>query len=160
MQSYVVSCSGCGKRLLTYSKTSRIRYKSPISSCKHCGAVYADPRCRELAVEGLLPDTFSINPRLIQIVLGGLITYRGYYLLGMRQLDSPECTQWLMPTVFIIMGVILLIGAIIDIIAIKSGLKAKKYDRLMQESEIRLRDSEYARLMQQLGYDVPEKYLY
>ena len=46
----------------------------------------------------------------------------------------------------------------IDIL-IKTGLKAKKLERLKNESEDRLRDRSYAETLRQLGYNVPDKYL-
>jgi len=64
-----------------------------------------------------------------------------------------------MPTALAVVGLIFVIKSIADIILIKTGLKAKKLERLKNESEDRLRDRSYAETLRQLGYNVPDKYL-
>ena len=60
--------------------------------------------------------------------------------------------QWFMPAVFIIIGAVCVIGGIGEIIFIKTGGKARKFERLRIESEERLRDNGYAELLRDLGY--------
>lgn len=71
MEQFEVKCRGCGKKLLTYSKGSCIRYRSPLKTCRKCGTKYADPRCREIALEGIPGDTFSITSYLVLAIIGG-----------------------------------------------------------------------------------------
>lgn len=155
----VLKCVRCGKKLLTYDNTSFRKYKSPLMKCKKCGARYADPRCHEIAIEGIPPDTFSIKSYVVLLLLGGFLLYRGIHLSGMVQLNTPAETQWLMPSALTIGGLICIVGAVIEIITIKTGKKQKKFDRLRMESEQRLQDKQYVYILQDLGYTVPEKYL-
>lgn len=159
MQSYEIRCQNCGKKLLTYSQSSFRKYESPVKKCKKCGFRYADPRCHEIAIEGIPADTFHIPSYLLMLVIGGLILARGVYLFGMRQIGISGRMQWLLPSVFVVFGVILTIGAIIEIISIISGRKAQKFDKRRRESEARLRDKGYIYMLQDLGYQIPEKYL-
>ena len=159
MDFYELKCKGCGKKLLTYSQASLRKYESPLKSCPKCGMAYADPRCREIAVEGIPSDTFNIPAYVIMGVFGGLILYRGIHVLGMRQLGTPDQIQWLLPAMLILIGIILVAGGIIEVISITTGVKKRKYERLTEESEKRLADRNYAYTLKELGYDVPENYL-
>lgn len=138
-------CSGCGKKLLSYEKWSR-QYKSPLKKCPKCGKMYADPRCHELAIEGIPSDVFSVKSYLILMIFGALVVWRGVYLLDW--LDSVD----FMAIVFIIIGAICIIGGIAEIISIKTGRKARKFERLRMESEERLRDNSYAEQLREVGY--------
>ena len=159
MKSIEIRCKNCGKKLLSYDGTTSTRYESPVKTCKKCGTRYADPRCREMAIEGIPWDTFHIWPNVVFIIIGALILYRGIHLFGVHQIGTPDELQWLLPSFFTLIGVVIVIGSIVDIIAIKSGLKEKKYEKLRKESEERLSDKSYVYILQDLGYKVPEKYL-
>lgn len=159
MQSIEIRCKNCGKKLLKYDQIYTRKYKSPVKNCKKCGTRYLDPRCCEIAIEGISENVFHISPNVISMIIGALITYRGIYLFRVHQIGTPEEIQWLLPAIFTITGVIIVIVSIVDIIAIKSGRKVLKYEKLMKESEERLRDKSYAYILQGLGYKVPEKYL-
>lgn len=159
MQSIEIRCKNCGKKLLTYEPPSTIKYESPVKNCKKCGTRYADPRCHEIAIEGIPDDTFNILPHVIIMIIGALILYRGIYLFSVHQINVPDKIQWLLPAFFTILGAVMVIGSIADIIAIKSGIKALKYEKLRKESEERLSDKNYAYILQSLGYKVPAKYL-
>ena len=159
MEQFEVKCRGCGKKLLTYSKGSCIRYRSPLKTCRKCGTKYADPRCREIALEGIPGDTFSITSYLVLAIIGGLILYRGIYLFGRHQLGTPDSMQWMMPTVISFIGAVMTIGGLIEMIAIWTGWKKKWFERLGRESEIRMQNKSYVFTLQSLGYDIPKKYL-
>ncbi len=147
-----LKCSGCGKKLLTYDNYGFKRYKSPLKKCKKCGKMYIDPRCHEIAIEGMPSDEFSVTSYLFLIIFGGLIVWRGVYLFKRIQIGVPDEMQWFMPAVFIIMGAVCVIGGIGEIIFIKTGGKTRKFERLRIESEERLRDNSYAELLRDLGY--------
>lgn len=159
MQSIEIRCKNCGKKLLKYEQSSTRKYKSPVKKCKKCGTRYADPRCHEIAIEGIPEDTFNIPLYVIMGIIGALILYRGIHLFGVHQLGVPDEIQWLLPAVFTLIGAAMVIGSIVEIIAIKSGIKAKRYEKLRKESEERLSDKSYVYILQDLGYKVPEKYL-
>ncbi len=154
-----LKCTRCGKRLLTYYQYGFQRYRSPVKRCKSCGNPYADPRCHEIAAEGIPEDAFRTGSYVVMLVIGLLILYRGIHLAGRRQLGVVDEMQWLLPSVFIIGGLVMSVGGIIEVIWIKTGGKARRYDRLWRESERRLKDKEYAWLLKESGYPVPEKYL-
>lgn len=156
---YTLMCSGCGKKLLSYEKNAEKRYGSPVKTCKKCGQMYADPRYCEIAVDGIQPSSMSVGGNVLVLALGAFILYRGIVLFGRTQLGVPKEMQFLMPAALAVVGLILVIKSIADIILIKTGLKAKKLERLKNESEDRLRDRSYAETLRQLGYNVPDKYL-
>ena len=135
------------------------KYESPIKNCPKCGIKYADPRCHEIAIEGIPRGEFSVPAYMIFTIIGVLILYRGVYLFGMKQIGTPLEVQWVLPTALIIFGIIMIVYGVVEIIAIWSGIKAKKYDALRKESEERLRDKSYVYILQDFGYIIPEKYL-
>ena len=92
-------------------------------------------------------------------LFGAFVLYRGIHLLFRYQIRTPEHMQWLMPVVFLIMGVVLIIGAIVDVILIMTGSKQKKYDKLRLESEARMQDKSYVYLLNELEYPGTERYL-
>lgn len=159
MSKVTIQCSKCGKKLLSYDPPGFIRYKSPVRQCPDCNTKYADPRCHEIAVEGIPHDTFKISSYVVMIIFGALILWRGIALFGMHTLGAPEETQWLLPTLITIFGVVLVIGGIVEIILIKTGWKQRKFEKLTRESEERLSNKSYAFILSDLGYNVPEKYL-
>lgn len=77
-------------------------------------------------------------------------------MLGMRQLGVSAQIQWLLPCVFLIFGIVLVIGAIGGIIMIVTGLHRKKIERLLEESEERIRDYSYVKKLRRLGYKIPD----
>ena len=96
---------------------------------------------------------------IILMIFGALILYRGIYLTGYRQLGMGDYGQWIMPVLFIIMGIVMITVGIIEIILISTGRKMMKYERLKRESEERMSDRSYAWTLKQEGYNVPEQYL-
>lgn len=159
MQEITIICKICNKKLYTYSQVSFRHYKSPVKKCPKCGTAYSDYRCHELAIEGIPEDAFRIKKLIALMVIGFLVTYRGYYLMGMHQLNIPENSQWFLPVSFMLLGGCTILGAVIDMIWIISGAKRKHYECLLMESEKRLKDAEYVSILQKLGYTIPEKYL-
>ncbi len=152
----ILYCAKCRKKLMTYDNTSFKRYKSPVKKCKKCGNLYIDPRCHELAIEGIPSDVFSVKSFIILIIFGVLLLWRGIYLLNQVQLGVPPETQWLMPTVIITFGAVCIIGGIAEIISIKTGLKEKKFNRLYTASKERLKNADYVSILRNLGVDVSE----
>lgn len=159
MQQTEIRCRKCGKKLLTYSQINVRKYKSPLHTCKKCGTKYIDPRCHEIAIEGIPADTFQISSYVILMIFGALILYRGIYLFGMHQMGVPDSTQWILPSVFAMGGLVMIIGGIAEIVMIITGIKAQKYERLRRQSEDRLRNKSYVYTLQDLGYQIPEEYL-
>lgn len=159
MDIYTIRCKHCDKKLLIYIENGFRKYKSPVRTCKKCGTRYADPRCHEIAIQGIPTETFSIPSYVLLSIFGGLLLYRGIYSFGMYQLGTSNELQWLLPATLVILGAMLIIVGIVETIAIISGIKAKKFDALTKESEKRLEDKSYVYILQDLGYEIPEKYL-
>lgn len=149
--SYEIYCKNCNYKLLKY-ENRQVLYKSPINTCKKCGEEYLDPRCRELAIEGIPESEFKMSKDLILLVIGGLIIWRGFYLIGMRMLGIPDYMQWILPSVILFLGFALVGIGIFDAISILTGLKKRKFERLLEESKNRINDENYVQKLQQLGY--------
>lgn len=149
--AYELHCKSCGKKLLKYETYER-KYKCPLEKCKKCGQEYIDPRCHELALEGIPEDEFKVTRCIILFVIGALIAWRGYYLFSVHMLGTPESMQWLLPTAILLLGVAIVVGAIVDSIRILSGSKRRKYESLLEESKARLADEEYVQKLKNLGY--------
>ncbi|MCR5685392.1 MAG: hypothetical protein K6G81_08235 [Lachnospiraceae bacterium] len=150
-------CPACQKELFRYEYRMR-KYGSILRKCRKCGADYIDPRYRELAFDGMPKDEFNIIPYTVGLVIGGLIAWRGWALFGKRQLGVPDAMQWLMPSTLLLIGAFLAIGMLYEIITIKTGLKMKKFEKLMAESRSRVSDIRYIHKLEQLGCEVPEMY--
>lgn len=150
-------CSNCRKKLTTYDNTSIKKYCSPLKKCPKCGTLYIDPRCHELAIEGIPSAEFSIVSYVVLTLFGALIVWRGIYLFKRMQLGVPDEVQWVMPVVLMIMGAIFAFGGLVEIFLIKTGRKSQKFNRLYEESEERLRDADYVESLKKLGYIIPEK---
>ena len=151
-------CGSCGTKLLTYEGRER-EYGPMIRKCKKCGVWYLDPRYHELAVEGIPEDVFGIRQYLVAFVVGILIAWRGWYLFGVHQLGMPDQMQWLLPALFLALGVGICIAAIVEVVLIKTGIKRRKYQRMYEESCVRMRDRGYVLTLRKLGYPVPERFL-
>lgn len=149
--AYEIYCKNCGRKLLKYEKYER-KYKSPIAYCKKCGKEYIDPRCHELAIEGIPEAEFKVTNGIFLFIIGALIAWRGFYLFGMRMLGTPDSMQWLLPTMILLLGFAMIIGAIIDLIRISTGSKKRKYERLLEESKVRISNDEYIWKLKNLGY--------
>lgn len=152
-------CPYCNKSVqLIYNEN--VRYNgSPVRMCKKCGQRYCDTRYHELAVEGIPNGTFSYWGGIISAVIGGLIAYRGIYLIGWKTLGSSGNFDWIKSAIFLILGIAMIIFGIVDMICVFTGKKQERYDKILSESDERMRDRSYAYLLKELGYNVPEKYL-
>lgn len=150
------SCPYCGKKFNDYNVSS-CDYGSPIRKCKYCNKPYHDNRYHEIAIEGYSEK--SLNPQnSIKVLLLGLvgalisggmtfytIHFRGYYMLKGA-------------AVFFLALIIMIVG-IVDFVRVKTGLKRKSLEKKREESENRMKNKEYAQLLSELGYTVPEEYL-
>lgn len=150
-----IKCGKCGKKLLTYDSDKQvIKYESPVKQCKKCGNRYIDPRCHEIAIEGVPRDTFKVSSYLVMLLMGGFICYRGYVMFNSYQLGTPDSMQWLLPVAILLVGGILFIGGIVEIVSILTGVKKRRFDKLRKESEARMMDQSYVDLLKDLGYRI------
>lgn len=149
--AYEIFCKHCGKKVLKYENWEK-KYRSPIATCKKCGKEYLDPRCHELAVTGIPGDEFNVSSDLILLIIGGLITWRGCYLFGVRMLGTPDSMQWLLPSTVLLLGLAIVLCALVDGIRILTGLKRRKFEKLLEESQNRMKVDNYVQRLKELGY--------
>ena len=149
--AYVIHCKQCGRKLLKYENWEK-KYKSPVATCKKCGTDYWDPRCHELAVEGIPEEEFKVTHDIVLLIIGALIAWRGFYLFGVRMLGTPDSMQRFLPTVVSLLGIVMVIAAVVDAIRIVTGIKKRKYDILLEESQKRLKDDDYYQKLVEIGY--------
>jgi len=149
--AYELHCKNCGKKLLKFERYER-KYKCPLAKCSKCGEEYIDPRCHELALEGIPESEFKVTGCIVLFVIGALIAWRGYYLTGLHMLGTPDSMQWLLPTVILLLGIAMIVGSIVETIRILSGSKKRKYERLLEESKERMADEEYVQKLRSLGF--------
>ncbi len=149
-------CPYCGKKLENYME-EEWKYGSPIKVCKKCGEKYLDKRYHEIEIEGIAPDALSVRRGVIGIIAGLIfIAISSAINFATITLDKGYSLEILAVGV---MGLILLVFMIIDIIRIKTGLKARRFAALRVESAQRLKNKSYAYTLLSLGYKVPQKYL-
>ncbi|MGN0495309.1 MAG: hypothetical protein ACI4GW_03710 [Lachnospiraceae bacterium] len=149
--AYEVHCKYCGKRLLKYEIWEK-KYKSPIATCKKCGKDYIDPRCHEIAFEGIPKAELKVTKDFVLLFIGALIIWRGYYLFGMHMLGTPDGMQWLLPSVVLLLGIVIVIASVVDAVAILTGVKKRKFEKLLEESHTRIKDESYLQKLEELGY--------
>ena len=154
---YRGKCMNCGKEALTGYLERQWNYGSPVRQCKKCGFAYLDRRYHEIEVEGFEPDALSVKRSGLAILLGLAAVIGGALFIAGEIYMSGYYHTGAVTIAFI--GTVLIGWGIIDIIRIKTGLKAKKLEKLRLESEARLSDKNYARLLAEQGYNVPQKYL-
>lgn len=151
-------CPGCGHKFFYYSK-QEYRYGSPIRTCKKCGCKYVDTRYHEIAVEEVRDKKQSVIPAFILMLIGAFVVYRGFCLWGGYHYHSLFPAE-LKSILFFIIGALVIIAGIVMIIAKLTGSQKRRMDKLLKESEERLKDKNYAQTLARIGYNVPDKYLY
>lgn len=152
MVVYVYKCRSCKKKLYRTDDLCIHKYISPIKKCPKCGELYADIRCREMALDGFPEENLRYRGYIILSLFGVFVLYRGIKLFGMYTLGLPDNAQWFLPSVVTLVGLCIVVGGIAEIISISTGHKRKKYEKLMEESEDRMSDAAYAALLNSLGY--------
>ena len=115
---YEFHCPHCNKKLFKFIDRER-KYGTLIYTCKYCSGRYVDPRYHECAIEGIPENEFGILQYLIAFVCGGLILWRGLYLFNVRQLGMPDVAQPVLPTVFTVLGALVMIASVIEIIRVE-----------------------------------------
>lgn len=149
-------CPYCGAKIKDYVANKWL-YGSPVRVCGKCGKNYIDRRYHEIAVEGYQPGTLSVKRALkvlliciaLFLICAGIL----YYELNFQSYYHPMYL-FLVP-----MSAFAVIFMIVDIIRIKTGSKERALEKLKAESEERLGDTEYARTLKSIGYNVPQRFL-
>lgn len=150
-------CPSCGKKLFSYEIRER-RFGSPLKECNKCKAEYLDPRFYEIALNGIPSDEFKLTSYVIMLAFGGFILWRGIHMFDLKQLGTPSEIQWLLPSILTIFGIALILAGVYEIVIIKTGLKKKKFEKIMEESRARIKSPTYVYKLRELGYPVPEQF--
>lgn len=133
-------------------------YDSPIKACKKCEKKYVDKRFKELAIEQENGLSVSIKNN-VKLALIFMIFLMGAVILLLYQHFMGY--KYSLEGIFIvIISILAVLGCTIQIIRIKSGIQNKVNEKYRQESEIRLKNYNYAHELASMGYDVPDKYLW
>lgn len=150
-------CPNCGKRFFNNNNSNSFHYGSPIRFCKKCNGAYVDKSYHEIAVEGFSPKEVDVKTGLKTALVGLImaVTCAGIFITEIKY--SSRYHRFF--PVMAIMGIVLIFVGIIDSVRVKTGLKAKALEKLRQESIQRLRDTNYAVQLKELGYNVPAEFL-
>ncbi len=152
------ACPECGHKFFVYEPAQRF-YGSPIRTCKKCKMQYLDTRYHEMAIEGIPKKEISKWPSFVLMFLGAFLMYRGNHLWGMEQLGTPDFMQKVLPTLLLVTGGIFAVGGIYELYAVLSGKKVAKMQKMLAESEERLKNPAYAQELKAMGLPVPQQYL-
>ena len=153
-------CPNCGRSILGMNNREtayQVLYGSPVRNCKRCRKPYIDSRYHEIAITGIGERTLSVKYSLKVLGIIGmiLVVSVGWNVVNIRMRGRYSVMMALLS----LLSVILILYVLWDILMIATGKKAQKMERLRQESEERLRDPDYARLLADAGYLVPGQYL-
>ena len=148
------TCPHCGAMFRLNPEQGIGPYGSPQRICPDCKETYYDREYREIAVNGIDPmDKWAVSPAVfkscaIPMLLGIMIL--GYMIVNAR-FDVLQAIFVLMflgfPSIMIVQDV---------------KRRPARLQYLKEEaarSEERLQDPQYAQMLKDLGYKVPEKYL-
>ena len=123
-------------------------YGSPIRTCDKCNQYFVDKDYIEIAVDGIREvDKNRVSLRtIINSITFMFFAFGILYVFGIEAI------------IFSIVPFIISIGLIVrDCAGYKSRQNYLNMERI--NSENRLKNYEYAALLKEFGYDVPEKYL-
>lgn len=147
----------CCKEDLGIAVGNGSMYGSLMRTCPKCGKEYFDPRYREIAVDGLMDSDIKpkSDTKTPWIAFGVGI---GAFALMILLIATTGRLLFILPIVGVV-SFALGFKTIGDNGKIRSGERAAELERLRAESEARLMNPVYARLLKARGYAVPEQYL-
>ena len=150
------SCPHCGKEISGYME-NQMYFGSPIITCKKCKGKYLDRRFHEIAIDGI-GNVLSIK-RSAKILLIFLALFSIAFIVNFFSIM--QSGKYNVKLFFVqILSLFAMVFAIADMVMIKTGMKAKRYEKKKLESIVRLRNIEYAKTLSEFGYEVPDEYLY
>ena len=147
-------CPKCGNTYAWREASNVEHYGSPIRRCNKCGSTFIDKDYKEIAIEGY-NETFiaKVQPfSIISLIIGFILIIAAIFLFAG---DSRAILFYILGGLFFVGGIWFIIGDIKD-----HEKRIEEYERLKKASEDRLSNTEYAKLLDELGYSVPAKYLF
>lgn len=148
-------CPHCGATVGINGSASYF-YGSPVRTCGQCKNNYIDKSYHEIEIDGIREEDLSSKAGLRSVMLIALIA--AFLVLGNVYLISRGRVRVGL-LLLALLSLILFVYSIVDAVKIKTGKKKKELEAERQASVARLQNPEYARLLAELGYKVPEKYL-
>ena len=131
-------------------------YGSPIRTCKKCKKQYLNRHFHEIAIDGIRPEDLSTKNNG-KMILGTLISSIFFGTATVFTYSSGR--MFALSLILALASVFFFFGMILDTIKVKTGKKAKEFEKKGQESRQRLQNKEYALTLARLGYPVPGEYL-
>lgn len=153
-------CPQCSTALKVTAPGKAYFYGSPIRQCPKCAYSYLDRNYHEIEIDGIREADLSVKQSLkltLFCLVGLVVCIAGWYFLN--KASGPLVK---LPTAFIIGALLFGIGFFVllaDMLKILTGTKKKQLENERQASAKRLSDRDYALKLQNLGYQIPEKYL-
>lgn len=159
MQYYTYKCPYCNKVVSRENSLTKDSSGCPLRVCPNCGKTYIDTNCDEPALRPYKP--FGAVACIATAVAGGCFAGFGALLLIFA---IGYFSGWYSVTSFHV-WVSVAIGVaycVFSFLFRYSNLKKENAEklRLWKESESRLQNPEYARLLSRAGFPVPTKYLH
>lgn len=149
-------CPHCGASLGSVVKDAYI-YGSLIRNCTKCKNPYLDKRYHEIEIDGIREGDLSTkgNGKMILGCLVAAIVLFALNAFTILTLGRIYTAIFLMFLLF----VFFFFAMIVETVKVKSGKKEKELEVERHVSVKRLQNKEYAHILLELGYKVPEKYL-
>lgn len=156
---YITSkCPHCKRVVKHTNSLTKYSSGSPLRTCPYCGNPYIDPDCEEPALSPYKPLglTACIGTAVVSGLFFGvatiLIIFAVGYLGGLYNIEKVHAA---------ISSVLGIIWCILSFAFKYKGLKTENRERrrLWEESDVRLQNLEYAEMLKDAGFKVPEKYL-
>lgn len=154
------ACPHCGKKMPWRVKGVDVYFESPIKICGECKGVCLDKRCHEIEVEGMDTALALLVKRDAIWIVGGIFSVILFFLINYMMLRSGTVYLKLAAicVVMQLVGIIMVVYSVIEMLLCITGIKRKQLEKKRLESQRRLEDREYAKLLLENGYFVPKKY--
>lgn len=149
------SCPHCGKVVTLWDSKKTIFFGSPIRICPKCSQRFIDKRYQEPALsrDYKLPVRGLSTSNIVILIILALLFVLGVFLFVV--VDSSLGIGWMSLSGFCFIAMIF--SVIWDNAHFDKLLR--KAQEELHASQLRIESFEYACLLKQLGYSVPEKYL-
>lgn len=131
-------------------------YGSPVRTCGKCKQQYLNRCYHEIAVEGYRDTDVSIEACRKNLRNGILLVAAAAAMNGALYLLGRYSWVFLL---FVVLGAAMLLVSLKDYWKVRKGTRLQELEKEEKASVARLRNPEYARLLQAHGYEVPEEYL-
>lgn len=155
---YITSrCPYCKKVVSHSNSFTKYSVGCPLRVCQYCGKTYIDPNCHELALKPYKPLN-RLKCAFAAIICGIVAGFFVFLILTLFTAFSNIDLEHLYTIIPVSVGVVY---GMLDL-----SFRLKNMDienlarkRAWDESDARLRNYEYASLLNNSGIDVPKRYL-